>query len=72
MYNCYNIKTNELNLDKLDKAIDDIVDLYQALFSVSMSMSSFQFIGLFLQSNGDPIISLDIIVIKHNFRKKLN
>jgi hypothetical protein len=47
-------------LDKLDKAIDDIVDVYQALFSVSLSMSSFQFIGLFLQSNSDPIISLDI------------
>jgi hypothetical protein len=60
LYNCYNIETSELDLDKLDKAIDDIVDVYQALFSVSMSMSSFQFIGLFLQSNGDQIINLYI------------
>lgn len=60
LYNCYNPKTNELDLNKLDKGIDDIVDIYQALFDVSMSMSSFQFIGLFLQSNGNSIISLDI------------
>ena len=60
LYNCYNPKTNELNLSKLDKGIDDIVSVYQALFDISLSMSSFQFIGLFLQSNGDVIISLDI------------
>lgn len=60
LFNCYNPETNQLDLGKLDKGIDDIVDVYQALFSVSMSMSSFQFIGLFLQSNGEQIISLDI------------
>lgn len=60
LYNCYDPDKEEINVEKLNKAIDDIVEVYQALFSISLSMSSFQFIGLFLQSNGNSIISLDI------------
>lgn len=60
LYNCFNPETNYLNLIKLDKAIDDTIEVYQKLFDISSSISSFQFVGIFLQSNGQDFIALEI------------
>jgi len=49
LYNCYDKENKTINLNKLDKIIDDITDVYQSLFNICITMSAFQFTGLFLQ-----------------------
>ncbi len=51
LYNCYNPIKFEINLDKLNRAIDDIVDIYDKLFSFGLTLSGYQFIGLTLERN---------------------
>ena len=48
LYNCYNTITYEIDLDKFNNALDNILDVYQTLFDFSLNMAGFQFIGLFL------------------------
>jgi hypothetical protein len=60
IYNCFNPETNCIDLNKLNNAIDDTVEVYQKLFDVSSSISAFQFVGIFLQSNGQDFIALEI------------
>lgn len=55
----FNNKAIYLNMDKLDKSIDNITEYHDSLLSICMVVSSFQFIGLFLQNNKE-IIDLHI------------
>lgn len=51
LYNCYDSKNKMINLEKLNRAIDDIVDIYDKLFSFGLTLSGYQFIGLTLERN---------------------
>jgi hypothetical protein len=59
-YNCFNIDTNELDLEKFSATIDDIIEVYNMLFDLGLNLAGFQFIGLFLQETGSESITLDV------------
>lgn len=60
LYNCYDINSKKINLDKLNTAIDDIVDIYDKLFSFGLTLSGYQFIGLTLERNLQETESIEI------------
>lgn len=67
LYNCCTFeKKNEtktiihMNKDKLGQALDDIVEVYNNLFNLGMTLSGYQFIGLTLERNLQDTATLDI------------
>ena len=66
LYNCCTFeKKNEkkiihMNKEKLGQALDDIVDVYNNLFNLGMTLSGYQFIGLTLERNLQDTATLDI------------
>ncbi len=59
-YNCFDKDTNELDLDKFNASIDDIIEVYNMLFDLGLNLAGFQFIGLFLQETGSTSTTLDV------------
>ena len=51
LFNCYNESEKTIDTDKLNAAIDDILGVYEKLFDFSLTLSGYQFVGLFLQNN---------------------
>ena len=60
IYNCYEPTDNSIDLEKLSCAFDDLINVYEKLFDFSLNLSGYQFIGLFLQSNLNDSISLEL------------
>ncbi len=59
-YNCFNVDTNCLDMEKFNASIDDIIEVYNMLFDLGLNLAGFQFIGLFLQETGSESITLDV------------
>ena len=60
LYNCYDPCDYSINIEKLSCAFDDLISIYEKLFDFSLTLSGYQFIGLFLQSNLSDSISLEL------------
>ena len=60
LYNCYDPVDFSIDIDKLYSAFDDMISVYEKLFDFSLTLSGYQFIGLFLQSNLSESISLEL------------
>ena len=60
IYNCYDPNDYSVDTDKLSTAFDDMISVYEKLFDFSLTLSGYQFIGLFLQSNLNDSISLEL------------
>lgn len=51
LYNCYNDESKTVDKEKLNASIDDMLGVYEKLFDFSLTLSGYQFVGLFLQNN---------------------
>ena len=51
LYNCYNEDKRILYKDKLNQVFDDLIGVYDNLFSFGISLSGYQFVGLILENN---------------------
>jgi len=60
LYNCYDPSDYSVDINKLSSAFDDLISVYEKLFDFSLTLSGYQFIGLFLQSNLNDSISLEL------------
>jgi hypothetical protein len=60
IFNCYDPANKIINRDKLYSAFDDLTSIYEKLFDFSLTLSGYQFIGLFLQSNLSDSITLEL------------
>ena len=60
LYNCFDPISKQIDLDKLNTAIDDIVDVYDKLFNFGLTLSGYQFIGLTLERNLQDTESIHI------------
>lgn len=60
LYNCYDPVEQTINIDRLYCAFDDLINVYEKLFDFSLTLSGYQFIGLFLQSNLSESITLEL------------
>lgn len=62
LFNCYDIDNKVIDKDKLDKALDDFINVYKDLFDLGLSISGYQFVGIILESNLSLTKELDIRV----------
>lgn len=67
IYNSCNFKLNNeekiivhMDKDKLNDALDDIVEVYNNLFSFGLTLSGYQFIGLTLERNLQETATIDV------------
>lgn len=60
LFNCYNKLSKQIDKDKLDKALDDFINVYKDLFDLGLSISGYQFVGIILESNLSLTKDLDI------------
>tara|TARA_B100000902_G_C27118137_1_gene817194 strand:- start:58 stop:849 length:792 start_codon:yes stop_codon:yes gene_type:complete len=67
IYNSCNFKKNNeekiivyMDKDKLNNALDDIVEVYNNLFSFGLTLSGYQFIGLTLERNLQETATIDV------------
>ena len=60
IYNCYDSSNKTIDREKLYSAFDDLICVYEKLFDFSLTLSGYQFVGLFLQSNLSDSITLDL------------
>lgn len=73
LYNCINDDPygDFLDKDKLNAALDDIVEVYDKLFNFGLTLSGFQFIGLTLERNlkddESMLIRLAYFILSYGF-----
>lgn len=60
IYNCYDPSNKSIDRERLYCAFDDWLSIYERLFDFSLTLSGYQFIGLFLQSNLSDSITLEL------------
>ena len=60
IYNSYNKDSQEIDRNKLNTALDDLITTYSDLLSFATSLSGYQFVGLILEKNLALTESLDM------------
>ena len=67
IYNSCSFEKNEeeqtivhIDKEKLNNALDDIVEVYNNLFNFGLTLSGYQFIGLTLERNLQETSSIDV------------
>jgi len=62
LFNCYEKSNKLIDKDKLDKALDDFINVYKDLFDLGLSIAGYQFVGIILENNLAHIKDIDIRV----------
>jgi hypothetical protein len=60
IFNCFDPSNKSINREQLYCAFDDLISVYEKLFDFSLTLSGYQFIGLFLQSNLSDSVTLEL------------
>ena len=63
LFNCYNKLSKQIDKDKLDKALDDFINVYKDLFDLGLSISGYQFVGIILENNLSLTKEIDIRIL---------